>query len=407
MLIMSFGSVHVPEVFDDRNAYVMMPDELLQVPHDEAPLLTAPEALREFGVNAPVQLTISASDRKPFFLLDTRQTPGGVLFPDRPNICYDADYLLVDTEFSADSRRGYKGIRTEDEEWVDIGRAHLEDRFSYPSTTSRDHFRLRNFPGFLAILNQRPTNRTLLHKNPGVILPRAEPTVAPEDELVPRFDVGLSEQDHKGEDRSLIFHEAALYGVFDGVGGHQDGAQAAELAATVIREAHQAAAIETASTDVKSQVNHLKRAMQLASTAIAQKFPWSGTTGLAVRIISTPDTPSGLSAVWTAVGDSLMYHVHNHELRPVNEEEGFGRFLSNHLGRGEDNYVRQAGHFALQAGDQLILTSDGITGDYDDEILSPEEILAACDGFDAQTAAQNLLDISRKQDDKTAVVITI
>ena len=46
--------------------------------------------------------------------------------------------------------------------------------------------------------------------------------------------LGAARLDERGEDRLLVDPEIGLFGVFDGVGGHVDGAAAAELAATTV-----------------------------------------------------------------------------------------------------------------------------------------------------------------------------
>ena len=46
--------------------------------------------------------------------------------------------------------------------------------------------------------------------------------------------VGAARLDERGEDRLLVDPEIGLFGVFDGVGGHVDGAAVAELAASTV-----------------------------------------------------------------------------------------------------------------------------------------------------------------------------
>src|SRR3954471_3062497 len=46
--------------------------------------------------------------------------------------------------------------------------------------------------------------------------------------------LGAARLDERGEDRLLVDPEIGLFGVFDGVGGHVDGAAAAELAAATV-----------------------------------------------------------------------------------------------------------------------------------------------------------------------------
>src|SRR4051812_41367459 len=48
------------------------------------------------------------------------------------------------------------------------------------------------------------------------------------------LSIGAARLDERGEDRLLVDPEIGLFGVFDGVGGHVDGAATAELAAVTV-----------------------------------------------------------------------------------------------------------------------------------------------------------------------------
>ena len=404
---MSFETGYIPELFDDRNAYVMARDEIHLVTDNVPPVLTAGESLAEFGIDAALKLVISASTQKTFYVFDTRDTRYGLVFPERPGRLFRADYLLVDDQFSPDSSRGFKGIRT-GEDWIQVGRLHLRDRFNYPDTVSRTHFNIKSLESGIAIHNVAQTNGTTLRMKiedaSEISLPETVPPVETA-EVAPMFDVGLAEQALKGEDRSLVVSEAALFGVFDGMGGHVDGALAAETAAKVVREAYLTQTLDS-NKSWEAKASRLRRALQAASLAIEKTVPDGGSTGVVVQIVrSNAGVEPELDAIWSAAGDSRLYHIHEDKIRQVSVDEGVGNRLRNCLGL--EGVVRQAGHLALEAGDQLVLVSDGITGDYAPDLLSDDEVLEACQDSDAQTAAQNLVDISRKRDDKTAIVINL
>jgi serine/threonine protein phosphatase PrpC len=69
--------------------------------------------------------------------------------------------------------------------------------------------------------------------------------------------------------------------------------------------------------------------------------------------------------------------------------------------------TEQLGALALSPGDKLVLVTDGITGDFPPDILDPTEISSALASADPQAAAEALIRIARKHDDRTALVICL
>jgi serine/threonine protein phosphatase PrpC len=68
--------------------------------------------------------------------------------------------------------------------------------------------------------------------------------------------------------------------------------------------------------------------------------------------------------------------------------------------------VRQSGRIKLQAGDEIIICSDGITGDFPQDVLDDNEIIRAMQSStDPQETARALVRISRKKDDKAVLVL--
>jgi serine/threonine protein phosphatase PrpC len=109
--------------------------------------------------------------------------------------------------------------------------------------------------------------------------------------------LGAARLDERGEDRLLVDPEIGLFGVFDGVGGHVDGAAAAELAANTVaaqvrgnlpycrnsRQAHDVlrAALYAADASIE-QYNASRRTGFGASgaTTATVALLWSGTSSL-------------------------------------------------------------------------------------------------------------------------------
>lgn len=98
---------------------------------------------RAYDVDGSLIAKISA-DSKEFSVLDVQRDPRD-----------DADYIIVDEEFNLTKKgasgQGYKGIWLG--EPVMIGRVHHKERFNYPSTVSRDHFKIELSEQELVITN--------------------------------------------------------------------------------------------------------------------------------------------------------------------------------------------------------------------------------------------------------------
>ena len=396
---MAFETNSMLELLHGGDTYEMRNDETIMFSGQQLPVLTAEQAYSEFGVNAPILAAIGASSKKTFCLLDTRKTPNGIVWPDNPRRSFVAGYLLVDEQFSPNEHGiGYKAVR-QNGVAVQVGRKHYPDRFAYPLGVSRNHFSILFNSVGLYIRNESSTNSTRLRLGPNAS--QLDHRITKEIIREPTgLDFGLAEKASRGEDRSLIVREAALFGVFDGVGGHDQGDVAAQTAATSMRESFMHQAVRSSSLD--DLTSNMKRHLQEASNAVTRATPIGATTGVVAQVVKTNGQ---LNAIWAAAGDSRLYKISEGRLDQINVDEGEGSSLSNCLGVGHS--VQQAGHFALKSGDQLLLVSDGITGDYGADILSDKEIVEACKADTAAKAAQNLVDISRKRDDKTAIVVNI
>lgn len=204
--------------------------------------------------------------------------------------------------------------------------------------------------------------------------------------------VGLAELALHGEDRALVRPDLGLFGVFDGLGGEGNGAEAAEAAVRALeRSCSQAtpgmAALITAITDAHNAV-------------LATRHHNGYTTAVVAWI-------HGEVMDWVSLGDSRIYAQKPGEpLRMLSRDEGRGNVVDNYLGeRYRWQGVCQKITMAVEPGMRVLLVSDGITGDWPPEFLTIAELMAAMVGRDAQTAAAQLVEVAKKQDDRTAIVI--
>lgn len=215
---------------------------------------------------------------------------------------------------------------------------------------------------------------------------------------------GVAELSLKGQDRIICLESVGVFGVFDGMGGHGDadaGAIASSTAAGICKF------IYTPDTGFGSSVSAEKQKMRnwlrAADDAIVQKGEM-GTTAIVLRLLEEGEQ---LQAVWANIGDSRLYLLRDQTLLQVSRDEGSGHYLNRFLGMGNVTQDMQMGTVSLQRGDQLMLCSDGITGDYASDILTDEQIIEALGQPTAREAARTILDISRKRDDKSVIVLSI
>jgi serine/threonine protein phosphatase PrpC len=225
------------------------------------------------------------------------------------------------------------------------------------------------------------------------------------------YEVGLAQQSVKGEDRALVREDVGLFAVFDGAGGEVNGDLAAEAAKQIFEQAKISNYLERPAKSWQMAQAELKAIMQQANEHVAEAANGGITTATAAQIVLATEAGEVMPfAIWSSVGDSRLYLQRDNSLQMLSQDEGHRQWLINFLGKTEDQtgLVRQVGAAALRANDLLLLVTDGITGDYGTDVLADDEIINACiQAYSAVAAAQNLLKISRKTDDKTALVIRL
>ncbi|MGC1407127.1 MAG: protein phosphatase 2C domain-containing protein [Candidatus Dormiibacterota bacterium] len=197
------------------------------------------------------------------------------------------------------------------------------------------------------------------------------------------------------QDRSLIDLELSLFGVFDGVGQFRRSGEAAQLALETIVEVCRSGAMPPLEALVAGCVR--------ADARIAQGGLGATTATLAWIV--------GGDVLYVSVGDSRLYCQKADDPAPVQVtvDEGEGNILDNALGlgssRGRDRVAPQHGKLRLEPPAKLLLVTDGVTGDFAPDLLTDVEVGLAVSGRDPQRAAERLVDIARKRDDRTALVI--
>jgi serine/threonine protein phosphatase PrpC len=224
--------------------------------------------------------------------------------------------------------------------------------------------------------------------------------------------VGIAKRELKGEDTILSRPTERLFGVFDGLGGHNHADLASNWASATVEgavlQSLQLMEAETRGRTKPADIEELLiESLTEANRAVTDKTRGGMTTASVVKL----HTYKGNNyAIWASVGDSRIYTYNRYSraLKQVTVDEtleGMPNVLINSVGAA-DFTVRQHGVLRLEEGDMVMLCSDGITGDYGRDVLSNHELTGALQkASSTQEAANNLLAISRKSDDKSVVVV--
>ena len=188
-----------------------------------------------------------------------------------------------------------------------------------------------------------------------------------------------------------------FYAIFDGVGGHEGGRDASQACMRGIRRLLRQFYIDNIQ-NLFFVANELDR--------MVKEIPDHGfTTGVLVKLIGEEGKPRKMCFV--SVGNSRLYVARKGKVFLLTQDESNGETILNAF--GSPTYAaRQGGELDLELGDRLILCTDGVTGSGPADALNNMEIADVLNAMpNDQIAAQRLVKIARKLDDRTIIVKTI
>ncbi len=231
------------------------------------------------------------------------------------------------------------------------------------------------------------------------------------------------------EDAYLLDTELHLYAVADGIGGHNAGEVASQLALDALSAFVRRSATDTdlswpcgVLADLSFQANRLRTGVYLANRRVFRAaeshddYTGMGTTIVAVLI-------EGARAVVAHVGDSRVYHHRAGALTRLTQDDSWAEALrsqgmtSDDLSRhpmrhvltnvvgARDKVEVHVQELTLETGDCLLLCSDGVHEPVGDERI--REMLAAPD---AAAAALRLVRTALDRggrDNATAIVVQV
>ena len=209
-----------------------------------------------------------------------------------------------------------------------------------------------------------------------------------------------------GDDAKLILPIHKIIGVFDGVGGHDKGGEAAKVTAAALKRYYENMnpnqvkyqspdkAIATL-TSYLNKISHQLRKEHggLTTASVAQVVEYQGKSYVG----------------WANIGDSRIYIKRGDIVSQLTTDDGEGAYVDDAVGlqgmQGQVHKETQTGYEEVGAGDLLIVCSDGITGDYGTDVMTSSEInYRLRDISRADDAAGALISGARKNDDRTVVV---
>lgn len=243
-------------------------------------------------------------------------------------------------------------------------------------------------------------------------------------------DVGL--QREHNEDSFVLVQAHDLFVVADGMGGHQAGDVASQIATQVIREFFESIAAEDATwpfsfdPTLTEEENRLITGVRLANRQIVDLGNRSAEhQGMGTTVVASLFSPRRSKIFIAHVGDSRAYRIRGGEIEQVTKdhslvndyiaampdmsEEQKSELPKNVITRAlgmQDQVAVDVGSFDTQIGDLYLLCSDGLSGMVDDQELCE----LATGGDDLEGVCRSLVNRANEhggEDNVTVVVIRV
>lgn len=218
---------------------------------------------------------------------------------------------------------------------------------------------------------------------------------------------GSAEKRLKGEDITLIDEQQGLYGVFDGMGSGPNAKLAAQTVSNAIHTAFEITEKDLGKpTTVQEAIDNMKIGFQFARQKWAEKNNRTDATTAAV--MQTVEVDGKTYAVVGAAGDSRIIRLRDGQLMDLTPEQcepERRNYLTNCIAdmhSGEDDFFEA---YEIEPGDKILLCTDGITGDFERDWLSSEEMRRAFSQASPDESAKMFVELSKKVDDKSAIVV--
>lgn len=216
--------------------------------------------------------------------------------------------------------------------------------------------------------------------------------------------------DARCEDGYFVNPDKQIYAVFDGAGGEKGAREAAQLAQRELTKIVDEGDFGN-SYDLMNALNRISEKMR--------DDPDAGiSTGVLTKMVKDPETGRDI-LYWASIGDSRIYVEYNNgQIVQLSKDESVGNrvwnalgyFDSNSRGDGAVHVVDDSDHHGaihVNPGNRIILVSDGVTGDYPEQAIDDKIGPVVALARNPRKAAEDLVAISKKPDDTTAIVVEV
>ena len=158
--------------------------------------------------------------------------------------------------------------------------------------------------------------------------------------------------DIKNYEVKIHKNKELIYGLFDGMGGLDNGAKASYLGVTTLH---------------KHKKEELTEILKIINNEIT-KDNNTGTTGSIIRIKRD-------CLDYITIGDSPIYYLSGDNLKKIKEKPDDTNYLNNYIGKDNISYL--ADKIKLKNDDKILLCSDGLCNEMND--IDIEYILSSSD----------------------------
>jgi serine/threonine protein phosphatase PrpC len=213
-------------------------------------------------------------------------------------------------------------------------------------------------------------------------------------QVASRTEVGYVRR--RNEDSLLVDESIGVVAVADGLGGHPCGDLASQTAVASLRES-----LAGGSPDGANTGEWLTAALLGAHRAVlAEAGGDPDREGMATTVVLVV-VDEGQATI-AHVGDSRAYLLANGALQALTRDHGIGGYITQALGL--DRLVApDVAHVDLNAGDRLLLCTDGLTNMVDDKGIAP--LLGKGDATEATDALVEAALANGGIDNVTVIVV--
>ncbi|GEM_PF-3887552 len=209
------------------------------------------------------------------------------------------------------------------------------------------------------------------------------------------------------EDTVLCDEKLRLYGVFDGMGGYDNGHIISPSAAQGVRRYYTRK--QTPPESVEEALSRAQGAMAAGRAAVVRSGRVGGTTAVFGKV---EQIAGRHYFIWGNAGDSRLFMQEHPDavVTPVSTDQSYGRYVLNGLYTHPDmrrSMDDEFGALLLTPDNRLVMCSDGITGDTLEQQLTDQEMQWAFQAPHPQEVAERLVTVSKKQDDKSVIALDI